>query len=274
MPSTNIKDYEKVIKSRYKDFTSKEKNIADCILSSGNKIKDFTITDFSNYCEVSEATISRFIKKCGHNNYREFINHLTESLITKNYDPINDKPLEEFNENDTLINLINKYNKRVNLAWSVAVSNLDISKVEESIEQLLNCNKIFVFGSGGSSYIASNIALKLLKLGFNVINFSEHSTLQAAAVTLDQNDVALVISHEGNNSKTLDILTLAKSSGCKIISCTSSSECLIAKASNINIVYGDINFPLEKKRGEIGIARIIQIAIIELIITALSLRID
>lgn len=268
------KDYEKIIKGRYKDLTNSEKRLADCVLTSPNKIKEYTITEFSSKCGVSEATATRFIQNCGFENYRRFRMIVSQQLSSDNQKEVNMMSREKLTTDDSMSDIIMKFHQRMEYGWSIAASNVNAKEMQKAIDLLLDSDRIFVFGGGGSAYIASTVVLKLMKLGLNAVSYLEHNTLQTASIMLGENDTALVISHEGNNSKTLDILTLAKSSGCKAISCTSSSKSLIAKASDINIVYGDVNFYFEKTRGEIGVARAVQVAIIELLMTALSLRLD
>lgn len=62
-----------VIESVYENFTTLEKNIADFFINNVDKDEDFSAINISKKLHVSEATLTRFPKKCGYTGYREFI---------------------------------------------------------------------------------------------------------------------------------------------------------------------------------------------------------
>ena len=71
-----MEQYEKniipQIESIYNSFTPLEKTIADFFISNTEKI-DLSSKSVSSRLYVSEASLSRFAKKCGYKGYREFM---------------------------------------------------------------------------------------------------------------------------------------------------------------------------------------------------------
>ena len=71
-----MEQYEKniipQIESIYNSFTPLEKTIADFFISNTEKI-DLSSKSVSSRLYVSEASLSRFAKKCGYKGYREFL---------------------------------------------------------------------------------------------------------------------------------------------------------------------------------------------------------
>ena len=61
-----------IVESKYDSFTTVEKNVADFFLNNRRKM-DFSARNVAKEIFVSEASLSRFAKKCGFHGYREFI---------------------------------------------------------------------------------------------------------------------------------------------------------------------------------------------------------
>mgnify|MGYP002234048707 CR=1 FL=1 len=78
-----VKSVIPVIESNYENFTALEKNIADFFMKNEEKM-DFSAKEIAKHLFVSEASLSRFAKKCGFRGYREFIyqyeNHLKRKI--------------------------------------------------------------------------------------------------------------------------------------------------------------------------------------------------
>ena len=62
----------KEIEDIYDNLTPVEKNIADYFLKTKN-ISDFSAKTIADSLYVSEASLTRFAKKCGYKGFREFI---------------------------------------------------------------------------------------------------------------------------------------------------------------------------------------------------------
>lgn len=71
-----MEEYEKNIiphiEAIYENFTALEKTIADFFIHNTEK-RDLSSKAVSKKLYVSEASLSRFAKKCGYKGYREFI---------------------------------------------------------------------------------------------------------------------------------------------------------------------------------------------------------
>jgi len=78
-----VKSVIPIIESNYENFTALEKNIADFFMKNEEKM-DFSAREIAKHLFVSEASLSRFAKKCGFRGYREFIYQYEESFEEKN----------------------------------------------------------------------------------------------------------------------------------------------------------------------------------------------
>ena len=78
-----VKSVIPIIESNYENFTALEKNIADFFMKNEEKM-DFSAKEIAKHLFVSEASLSRFAKKCGFRGYREFIYQYEEAFEEKN----------------------------------------------------------------------------------------------------------------------------------------------------------------------------------------------
>ena len=67
-----LKSVITIIEENYINFTNVEKVIADFFRANKEDL-DFSAKNISEQLFVSEASLSRFAKKCGYRGYREFI---------------------------------------------------------------------------------------------------------------------------------------------------------------------------------------------------------
>ena len=81
-----MSDYQRtvipVIEAAYDSMTAVEKTIADFFINNNERM-DFAAKRVAQRLFVSEASLSRFAKKCGFKGYREFLYHY-DSTFTQN----------------------------------------------------------------------------------------------------------------------------------------------------------------------------------------------
>ena len=78
-----VKSVIPIIESNYENFTALERTIADFFMKNQKKV-DFSAKEIAKRLFVSEASLSRFAKKCGYRGYREFIYQYEETFEEKN----------------------------------------------------------------------------------------------------------------------------------------------------------------------------------------------
>lgn len=124
-----MKSHEKstipLIESIYHTFTPLEKTIADFFIHN-RKEMDFSSKHISKLLFVSEASLSRFAKKCNFNGYREFVYQYKQNFV-----PGRDKITSDF-----IQNVMNTYQELLNKSYAL----IDPSQMER-IAHLLNTKK-------------------------------------------------------------------------------------------------------------------------------------
>ena len=187
--------YEKsvipIIESKYTLFTNTEKKIADYFLQCDTNM-DINIQNVAEQLYVSQASISRFAKKCGFVGFREFIFAYLDSARVK-------KP----NGNSTTQNVFNTYQDLLNKAYSL----LDNDQVQRVVKMLVNSKKVIAVGKGSSGYAASEMESRFVRVGLDIDSLTDSDRIRMQSVFLKDGDTVVAFSISG---KTDDIIFLLK----------------------------------------------------------------
>lgn len=259
------------LKGMYPDLTASEQMITDFIIRNVNEIHTLTVTEMAIRCGVSEATITRFAKRCGMSGFTELRTAFVPDLLQWQQARYQKGAREEINPADPLHRVAEKFTDRLVQSWERAMASLDMDALEQAVDRLNDASRVVVFGNGGSAYLASSFALKLMKLGVHARAEFDPNTIETSLVLLGEDDVAFAISHGGESSETVSMTALARGRGCTTIGLTSSFQSPLARQSDVRLVYGWFDFPLGRAT-EIGLARTIQAGVIDLLGMGLALR--
>lgn len=117
-----VKSVVPIIESNYDKFTTVERNIADFFIQNRKKV-DFSSKSISERLFESEASLSRFAKKCGYRGYREFIYQYEETFVEKQ---------ESITGNTRMI--LNAYQELLNKTYSL-VDEAQIARISRYLNQ-------------------------------------------------------------------------------------------------------------------------------------------
>lgn len=99
---------------------------------------------------------------------------------------------------------------------------------EQTVTQVLDlldrAERIHLAGVSASSLVARDFAIKLMKLGRNVLHDSDSHVQLASAASLGSRDVMLALSHSGTSIETVRIAELAKERGATVVVVSSLSD--------------------------------------------------
>jgi DNA-binding MurR/RpiR family transcriptional regulator len=124
---------------------------------------------------------------------------------------------------------------------------LDMKQLEEISRLLLKANKIYIFGIGTSSVIATDAQYRFTQFGLQATAYTDMLFMNVAAANMKPDDVALCISHGGRSKAVVDAMRRAKCAGAITVAITSFSGSILAKESDYTVcVFSDEeNYPVE-----------------------------
>jgi DNA-binding MurR/RpiR family transcriptional regulator len=243
------------IKTHYAKFSDKEKKIADYILEHPEKIVHSSINQLADDLGIADSTVFRFCKRIGFKGYQALKIALASEIVT----PIKDIH-ETINEDDEVLTVSEKVFRSNIKTLEDTLQILGGGAFEDAVDMILNANKVEFFGSGGSSIIAMDAYHKFIRTGITVLaNSDSHMQLMSAS-QLNEDDVAVFISHSGTTKDVIQVLNVAKENKVKTIAITNFAKSPLSQKVDISLytVAEETDY-----RSEALSSRIAQLSIID-----------
>jgi DNA-binding MurR/RpiR family transcriptional regulator len=256
------------IRSIYNSLTKSEQKVAAVILDDNEKIIYSTITDFSEICDVSDATVLRFCRSVGYKGYQSFkLDLAIEIANLKN--EVKYEMNSEITLDDTLEEISRKTVNSNIFAINETMSLLDLKALDKAIDLIIHSKKIIFSGAGLSQITAQDAVYKLIAIGVEVSAYADNHVQLMQASLLSSSDTAIGISFSGSTKDTFDVLKTAKKSGARIISITHHAKSPITKISDIVLLHGSKEGPLE---GGLLSSKVSQMIVIDILYNAIFRR--
>lgn len=131
---------------------------------------------------MSEASLSRFAKKCGYRGYREFVYQYEETLVEKK---------ESMTGNTRMV--LNAYQELLNKTYSL-VDEEQIARIGKYLNQ---AERVFVCGKGSSGLAASEMELRFMRIGVDIDSLQDSDRMRMQAVFQDKRCLVFGISISG-----------------------------------------------------------------------------
>ncbi len=225
---------------------------------------DLPIAKLAQKCAVSEATITRFVRKIGFENLQSFKLALAQDLAAC-------RSQHTIISSDICCDESVKTTMQKLLANNIAaleqtVGALDEVAIEKATTLLLDCKSALFIGLGNSGFIANDSAYKFMRIGIAAKGTENSHMMMIAASLLAPGDLMLAISHSGRSPEIITAIDFAKKNGIKIIVITSDRCSPAAQRADMALCYAAHESMLET--GSIT-TKLSQIFIIDLIYTQL-----
>lgn len=203
-----VKSVVPIIESNYNNFTMVEKNIADFFIHNHEKM-DFSAKTVAAKLFVSEASLSRFAKKCGYRGYREFVYQYEETLVEKK---------ESMTGNTRMV--LNAYQELLNKTYSL-VDEEQIGRIGKYLNQ---AERVFVCGKGSSGLAASEMELRFMRIGVDIDSLQDSDRMRMQAVFQDKRCLIFGISISGETEGVRYLLREAHKRGAKTVMITAQNK--------------------------------------------------
>ncbi|REJ08828.1 MurR/RpiR family transcriptional regulator [Halobacillus trueperi] len=218
------------IRSSYSQFSEKEKLIADYILENTEEIVHSTINQVADDLMVADATVFRFCKRLGFKGYQAMKIALASEIVN----PIQDIH-EKISEEDTDFEITEKVFQANIRALETSRDVQNPLSLKKAMEYLVEADRVFFFGSGGSNILAMDAQHKFMRTGMEAYAYPDTHLQLMSASQMRETDVAVVISHTGSNQDILDIVDVAKENNVKIIAITNFAKSPLTKVVDLSL---------------------------------------
>ena len=203
-----VKSVVPIIESNYAKFTTVEKSIADFFINNREKV-DFSAKSMAERLYVSEASLSRFAKKCGYRGYREFVYQYEETFVEKQ---------ESITGNTRMV--LNAYQELLNKTYSL----VDEAQIARIGNYLNKAERVLACGKGSSGLSASEMEIRFMRTGIYIDSILDTDLMRMQAVFQDKRCLVFGISISGETEGILYLLREAHKRGAKTVLITAMNQ--------------------------------------------------
>lgn len=191
------RDVLPLIEVHYSNFTPVEKTIANFFLTN-NLVMDFSAKHIADLLFTSEASLSRFAKKCGFDGYRQFIYRYRETLTSGN----------QRVDSDTK-HILSTYQELLNKAYTL----MDEEQIKKVATLITQKRQVFLYGKGSSGVAAEEFKLRFMRLGIHIECIMDDHIMKMNSAVVGPDCLVIAITVSGKTKEVLQALKTAKSKG-------------------------------------------------------------
>ncbi len=220
-----IKSIVPIVESKYDSFTNVEKNIADFFLSNQREI-DFSAQNVAKEIFVSEASLSRFAKKCGFHGYREFIYQYEKTFTQKS----------EVVANSTRL-VLNTYQELLNKTYSL----VDEAQIARVVKYLFETERVVACGKGSSGLAASEMESRFMRIGVDIDSLQDTDRMRMQSVFLNKRSLVCGLTLSGETREVLYLLKEAHKKGARTVIFTANDKDIYADFCSEVVLVASLN---------------------------------
>lgn len=219
--------------SSYEQFFDAEKKIADFIMENKKAVIDMTVAQLAKASHTSDATVSRFCRRCGFKGFQSLKIDLAKEVMEEERDSLQvSNEIDRKNLTQSLQNILaNKTAEMTATMGMLAPDNL------ETILRILESARIIQFAAVGNTIpVAMDGAFKFNQLGLCSVSGTIWESQIAHTYNLGPKDVVVIISNSGASKRLLSLAQGAHENGARIIVITNNETSPLAQNSDYQII--------------------------------------
>lgn len=233
-----------VIRAAYPKLSKSAKQVADFVLNNASEALYLSITSMAEACDVSEATISRFCQRLGYNSFSDFKLSLAMSRDDSRKSRIEERMSFEPKSVDYM-SFSSEVRESYRTALEVAALQLTESSLEAAVDLIDKAKRVFCFGQGGNTVIAQEAQIIFMPATPKFVWIHDTHMQAMTAAQLEEDDVILFFSYSGATRDVVDTLEAAKESKGKVILVTHFTQSPGAALSDVVLLCGTQESPLQ-----------------------------
>jgi DNA-binding MurR/RpiR family transcriptional regulator len=243
------------IRSLYSSLPAAERRIADSIHENPERAPHRSVHEFARASAVSVASVSRFVRKLGFDDFKEFKLELareTSGAVQNLFEAVTPK--------DTDADIARKVFLGDIKSLEDTLKMLSFADLAAAAKAVCGCRRLVLFGIGGSGYVAHDAALRFSYLDIQAEGYVDASQVILQALRLGAGDVALGISHSGRSAITVEGLRLAREKGALAVGISNYPRSPLRDASEI---FFCTSFPENRVKVAAISSRVAQLCILD-----------
>jgi len=195
------------------------------------------IKELANECNVSESTVTRFVKETNFNSFQELKITIAE-MSSANFKDVKHEEkyfYDDVARTDSTERIIDKVVFRNIEALQETKKIINISEIDKAVSAIEKAKTIVIYCVGNSTIAAQNAKMRFYRIGKRCIVYNDPAQQAVSASVLTKNDLAIGISNSGRTIPTLNSLKIAKEHGITTMCITNFNQSPIVRYSNIKL---------------------------------------
>ncbi len=221
-----------IIYAEYANFFEAEKKIADYVINNGQKLIEMTISELAEAAGTSNATVTRFCRKCNMKGFHHLKITLAKELVDSNKDEAKvSGDVSEENIKDSLNNIMS--NKIEEMKQTI--SGINEKELKEILSLLRRAGTVQFAAVGNTIPVALDGCYKFNQIGIPAVSNTIWETQIAYTYNLKAEDVVIVISNSGASKRLINVVKAADEKGAVTIAITNSDKSPLAEICRYHI---------------------------------------
>ncbi|OAN32098.1 RpiR family transcriptional regulator [Plantibacter sp. H53] len=222
------------VRARLDELRPSERRIAESLLADPGAFATRSVAEIAEEASTSTTTVVRFTRKIGYDRFKDFRHDLTEENLRERLALAGTNVQSpDIVAGDSLDDIVAKVAANESLSIADTAQALDTAALTRAVAAVAGARRVDIFGVGASSIVAVDLQRKLSRIGRVALEWPDPHAAWTAAAILDEQAVAVAISHSGATADTVDYLRLAARSGATTIAITNHAESTLATSADI-----------------------------------------
>ena len=248
------------IKAARESLRKSEQKVADVIIDDPDGSVQSSIQALASRAQVSEPTVIRFCRALDCVGFQQFKLRLAQDLAARGTFFYQDVTAA-----DSSRELAGKLMDGA-IGSLVQIRNqMNHAALDRAIALYEACERVELYGSGGSAVVAEDAQLKFFRLGKPAIAYADPHIQDAAAALLDERALVIAISHSGRSLDLLRAVEIARGTRAQVIAVTATKSPL-AEAADVALSVdvsedSDIFSPVKSRLGHMVVLDILAVGV-------------
>jgi DNA-binding MurR/RpiR family transcriptional regulator len=253
-----------VLCSYYDSFFEAEKKIADYILAHKSEMIDMTVAELALASGTSDATVSRFCRRCGFNGFHHLKINLAKEIAEERGNSVEvSNDISRENLSQSLQNIL--ANKIAELTQTITM--MDIGELERILNVIESAKTVQLVAVGNTIPVAMDGSFKFNQLGIAAVSGTIWETQMAFTCNLKEGDAIIIISNSGFSKRLMTLAAVAKENHTPIIAITNNPSSPLGQVCDYHITTATREKLL---LGEFCFSRVSATTVIEILYLLLS----
>lgn len=245
-------------------------SLASFALKMRDDIPSMSIGAFAHNASVSQTTVVRLCKELGYRGYRDFRIAMAESRGHRRGADLLGADVPATADPTTETRSIARQVIRINAdILTDTYDILDVEAVERAMDLILKSSHVHLVGLGSSAPVVLDLQQRLLRLGLAASCYSDSHIIATISATARPGSMFFGISYSGTSRDVVECLETASARGHPTVALTSITASPLAQAADVILISAVRDMSI---RAETISSRISQLAIIDILIVALTFR--